>query len=172
MELNKIKNYQQIIFYFALEKNRILQPLRLVKMYVSLFCYFTSCYSQRMSLHAIFLWCIEETHSNISTRVNQKKIKSSWKEYVSSTCVKYLPLKNIFKKKKKNNRSLIMANYKLIKNNCCLRVFIQKRYHTFLDKISILTWRLLVISSQNFSCELNSFRTFSLRIISYILLQL
>ena len=54
-----------------------------------------------MSLHAIFLWCIEETHSNISTRVNQKKIKSSWKEYVSSTCVKYLPLKNIFKKKKK-----------------------------------------------------------------------
>ena len=35
----------------------------------------------------------------------------------------------------------------------------QKRYAISLDKIRILTWKLLVISSQNFSCELNSQRT-------------
>ena len=32
-----------------------------------------------------------------------------------------------------------------------------------LDKIRILTWKLLVISSENFSCELNSLRTYSLQ---------
>ena len=42
------------------------------------------------------------------------------------------------------------------KNNCHLQLFsnfiqTQKRYPTTLDKIRILTWKLLVISSQNFS---------------------
>ena len=41
-----------------------------------------------------------------------------------------------------------------------------------LDKISILTWKLLVISTQNFSCELNSQRTYSLQNISYLSLRL
>ena len=45
--------------------------------------------------------------------------------------------------------------YKSTENNCHLQLlteFIQakKRYPTSLDKISILTWRLLVISSQKF----------------------
>ena len=102
----------------------------------------------------------------------KRKLKVPEKNMFHQHVLNIYHWKHFQKKKKKNNRSLIMANYKLIKNNCCLRVFIQKRYHTFLDKISILTWRLLVISSQNVSCELNSFRTFSLRIISYILLQL
>ena len=51
--------------------------------------------------------------------------------------------------------------YKFTENYCCLWLFsefiqTQKRYPTSLDKISILTWRLLVISSEHFSCELNS----------------
>ena len=57
--------------------------------------------------------------------------------------------------------------YKFTKNNCRFWrffVFIQtkRRYPTSLDKISILTWKLLFISSQNFSCELNSQRNYSL----------
>ena len=59
--------------------------------------------------------------------------------------------------------------YKFNDNNCLLRLFsefiqTQKRYPTSLDKISILTWKAPVISSQNFSSELNSQRTCSLTI--------
>ena len=51
--------------------------------------------------------------------------------------------------------------YKFTENYCSLQLFpefiqAQKRYPTSLDKIRILAWKLLVISSQNFSCELNS----------------
>ena len=58
----------------------------------------------------------------------------------------------------------LSENYKpIIANcncNCSLRYFVkiiqtQKRYPTSLDKISILTWMLIVISSQNFSYKLN-----------------
>ena len=46
-----------------------------------------------------------------------------------------------------------------------------KRFLTSPDKISILTWRLLVTSSQNFSCELNSSRSYSFRNFSYLSLR-
>ena len=44
----------------------------------------------------------------------------------------------------------------------------QKMFPTSLDKIVILTWILLVKSSQIFLCELNFLRTYSLRITSYL----
>ena len=67
--------------------------------------------------------------------------------------------------------------YKFTENYYPSRLFsefiqTQKRYPTSLDKICILTWKLLVISSWNFSCELNSKRTYSLQNISYLLLRL
>ena len=52
------------------------------------------------------------------------------------------------------------------------RIQTQKRYPTSLDKISIVTWRPLITPSQNFSCELDSWRTYSLRNISHLSLQL
>ena len=55
---------------------------------------------------------------------------------------------------------LWLAN-KFTEKNCRLQLIIefnqtQKRYPNSFDKISIITWKLLVISNQNFSCELNS----------------
>ena len=63
--------------------------------------------------------------------------------------------------------------YKFTENNCCLRLLFefiqtQKRHPTSLEKISILTWKLLVISSQNFLCELNSQIIYSLQNISSV----
>ena len=60
-------------------------------------------------------------------------------------------------------RVCLWLAYKFTENNCRLRLsttFIQtqKRYPTSLDKMSILIWKLFIISSQNFSCELNSHR--------------
>ena len=51
--------------------------------------------------------------------------------------------------------------YKFTENYCRLRLFsefiqTQKRYPTSLNKIRIVTWELLVISSEDFSCDLNS----------------
>ena len=43
-----------------------------------------------------------------------------------------------------------------------------KRYPTSLEKISNLTRQLLVISRHHFSCELDSWRTYSLQNISYL----
>ena len=61
----------------------------------------------------------------------------------------------------------LLLVYKITEDNCRLQLFsefiqTQNSYPTSLDKISILTWKLLVISSQNFSCELNFERTYSL----------
>ena len=49
----------------------------------------------------IILWCSELSNSKQkrSTRVDQKKIKKSWKEYVTSwTCFEFWPIINIFQK--------------------------------------------------------------------------
>ena len=67
--------------------------------------------------------------------------------------------------------------YKINENDCSLRFFVefiktQKRYPTSFDKISIISWKLLAISSQNFSCKLKSSRTYSLWHESYLSLQL
>lgn len=62
--------------------------------------------------------------------------------------------------------------YKTTESNCCLQLFAnfiktQLRYPSSLGKISILTWKLLIISSQNLPFELNSSRTYSTWYISY-----
>ena len=67
--------------------------------------------------------------------------------------------------------------YKIAENNCCLRFFAEliqteKRDATFLDKIRILTWRLLFISNLNFSCEHSYSKTYSSQNISYLFLSL
>ena len=120
--------------------------------------------------------CVSVYHLSISLihkylLDNQKKIKSSRKEYVMWMCFKFWPMKNIFGKLYKPIRVWLWLVYKFNENNYCLRLFFkfiqtQKRYPTSLDKISILTWKLLIILSQNFSCELNSQRTYSLQNIS------
>ena len=74
-------------------------------------------------------------------------------------------------------RILLWFVYKFTKKYCRLQLFskliqTQKKYPTSLDKISIITWKLLFISSQIFSCELNLKRTYSLQNISYLLLWL
>ena len=67
--------------------------------------------------------------------------------------------------------------YKFTKTNCRLQLFseliqAQKKHPTSLNKISIVTWKLLVMSSQKSFCELNSQITYSLQNISYLSLRL
>ena len=146
----------------------------------------------------------------MSIRVNQKKINSSWKEYVALNFDQWLKFSEnskpvrvslwltsftaqlfaikgkqkkrkscgtIFKKKCSEDEVGLWFVYQITENTCFLRYFTeliqnQKRYPPSLDGISILTWRLHVISNQNFSCELSSSRTFSLRNISNLSLRL
>ena len=81
--------------------------------------------------------------TNIYTRVDKKKIKSSRKEYVIRICFKLWPMKNIIWKLWANE-SLNMACLQITKNYCHLWLFsefiqTQKRYPTSIDKIGILT---------------------------------
>ena len=46
----------------------------------------------------------------ISNRVNQKKFKSSWKEYVTWTCFEFWPMTNNIFWKLQTNKSLIMES--------------------------------------------------------------
>ena len=69
--------------------------------------------------------------------------------------------------------TLCKVIYKITENNFHLRILTesiqsQKRYLTSLDKINILPWKALVMSSQTVSCQLNSLRTNSLWNISYL----
>ena len=72
---------------------------------------------------------------------------------------------------KTNSRFWLWPVCNITENSCCLRLFVdfiqtQKRYPISLNKISIRSWKVLVISRQNFSCELNRLRSFFLRNIS------
>ena len=82
-----------------------------------------------------------------------------------------------FSENYKQIRVRLWLVYKFTMNNCHLRLFsefiqTEKRHPTSLDKIRILTSKLLVRSRQNFPCELNSQRTYSLQNISNLSLPL
>ena len=82
-----------------------------------------------------------------------------------------------FSKNYKTMRIWLWLVYKLTQNYYRLQLlcqFIQtkERYPTSLDKICILTQKLLVISSKKILCELTSYRAYSLQNISYLSLRL
>ena len=124
-------------FYLCIYNKRILynQYLRQVKMYVSLFLF------QRLFLL----------------------------NYRNQTTNKKFLLELIIRRSSTNQpiRVCLWLVCKITKNNCCSLLFTefiqtQKRHPTSIDKVSILIWRLHVISRQKFSFELNSTRTYSL----------
>ena len=74
-----------------------------------------------------------------------------------------------FSENHKPIRAWLWLVYKFTDNSCHSRLFsdfiqTEKRYPTSLDKIIILTWKLLDISSQTLSCKLNSQGSYSLQI--------
>ena len=96
------------------------------------------------------VWWEINTNYEIS-RVNQKKIKSSRKEYVCERALNFDQWKT-FSEKHKPVRVWFWLVYKFIENYCrswlsSEFVQTQKRYPTSFDIIRILTWKLLVISS-------------------------
>ena len=93
----------------------------------------------------------------ISTRVNQNKIKSSRKEIcikINKSCERNLNFDQwkTFSENYKPMRVSLWFVYKFTENYCRLQLsseFIQtqKSFPTSLDKMRILNWKLLVISS-------------------------
>ena len=83
--------------------------------------------------HTIFLFTL---NTKLSTRVNQKKIKSSRNEYLMWTCFKFWPMKNIFWKLKANE-SLIMACLQIYRELLSLTTFL--RVHSNWKEVSCLS---------------------------------
>ena len=136
---------------------------------ISLCFYSRICLLWGMYLRAVFVWWSEKLNfkQKLSARVNQKVIKSSWKECFTWMCFKFWPIKNIFRKRPVNKdlNMLYLQNYReLLWLATFSRVYSNSkgRYPTSLHKISILTWKLLVVSNQNISCELYFARTYFL----------
>ena len=91
------------------------------------------------------------------------------------TCFNFWGMKNIFRKLSAK-RGMVMASLQNCGELLLLWLFseflqTQKRYPKSLDKGAILNCRLLVLSRQKFSCQLNSPRTHFFRNISYLLLR-
>ena len=110
----------------------------------------------------------------------QELIKRTWKVQENNRsyeCALNFDQWKTFSENLKPIKVWLWLVFKFTENNCCLRLsteFIQtqKRYPTSLDKISILIWKLFIISGQIFSSELNSQWTYSFQNISYLSLQL
>ena len=99
------------------------------------------------------LWEIYSEHL-ISTRLNQKKIKSCRKKMSCERALNFEQCKTFYESYKPMRVWLWLVRklLKLTENYFCLRLFsefiqTQKRYPASLDKIRILTWKLLVTSS-------------------------
>ena len=97
------------------------------------FCYFMIGFLWSLYLYKVFLWCGER----LNTRANQKKIKSSRKEYAMWTCFKFWPMKNIFRKIQAN-RSLAMA-WEIYRELLPLATYL--RVHSNSKEVSYLSWQ-------------------------------
>ena len=151
-----------------MKKNRIFQHQyqRQVKMCIYLYqwlVYFRVCI-----WYTVSLWCRKKWAPKYKYLL---KLIKRWSKVLEKniSCEHALNFGQwkTFYKNYKPIRIWLWLVYKFTKNNCCSWLFskliqTQKGYPTLLDKISIVTWKLLLISSQNFSCELNSQRTYSL----------
>ena len=148
---------------------------------------FIVCFLCNMFLGTIFVWCSEEIIIFLDAVRNQtsnrKCLLESFKrrskvhqENILGTLVKFRPMRNIFQKLWVNkgfclqncHEQMSFATFRRVHSNS----FFIKFHSTSLHKISIVTGKLLVISSQHFSCELRSSRTYFLRDISYLSLRL
>ena len=102
-------------------------------------CFITGCLWS-LYLYTAFLWC-EEKNISYEHALNFDQ----WKTFSEN----YKPM-----------RVWLCLAYRFIENNCRSWIFSnfiqnQKVYSVSSDKISILTWKILVILSQNFSSEKN-----------------
>ena len=69
----------------------------------------------------------------MSTRVNQKEIKSLRKEYVMGTCFKFWPMKNI------SRNSLIMACLQIYRELLLPEIFL--RVYSNSKEVSYFSWQ-------------------------------
>ena len=111
----------------------------------------------------------------ISTRANQKMIKSSSKDYVSKTWFKFGPMIKIFRKIWAN-KSLFMACLQDCQKLLSFATF--RRVHSNLKEVSYLPWQNKYSNLKTtchikpkFSCQLNSSSTYSLQNIPYLSLR-
>ena len=138
---------------------------------ISLYFYSIVCFLWNMYLRTVFLWCSKEwkiSSDAMRSQTSRRKCllelfqvrSKDHQSNMSGTQLKFWPRKSIFE----NYKPIGGFVFKITKNNFNLWYFTefiqtQKRYATSLDKIIILTEKLL-IPNVNFSCLLSSLRTY------------
>ena len=116
-------------FNFTL-KNRFLKMIVFISLLVS----------HKVSIHTEYFF--HEVRNKLQilivSNVNQKKIKSSRKEYVMWTYFKFWPMKSIFRKLQ-TNESLIIACLQIYQELLSLMTFL--RVHSNSKEVSYLPWQ-------------------------------
>ena len=113
-----------------------------------------------MYSHTIFLWRGEkETPNTKYLELIKRRSKVQEKNMSCERALNFDQWKT-FSENYKPMRVWLCLAYRFIENNCRSWIFSnfiqnQKVYSVSSDKISILTWKILVILSQNFSSEKN-----------------
>ena len=116
---------------------------------------------------SLYLWCNEKSNFKQKISIIKRRSNVNQKNMLRKQSLNFDQW-NKFSGNHKPISVLLWLVYKSIENNCLLLPFIEliqtrKMYPTYLHKIGILFWRWLVLTSQIFSCKLNSSRTYSLR---------
>ena len=118
--------------------------------YINIRNKFILVFHDRFTMKFVFTCNISLVWLEINSK--QKKIKSSRKEYVMWICFKRSSIKNIFGKLE-TNESWIIACLQIYRELLSLVTFLrvhsnsEEVHSTSLDKVRIVTWKLLVISS-------------------------
>ena len=115
----------------------------------------------RLYSHTIFLWWGEKQTSNTKYLELIKRRPKFQEKNMSCERVLNFHQWKTFSENYKPMRVWLWLVYRFTENCQIYRLFsefiqTQKTYPTSLDKICILTWKLLVISSKNFSGELKT----------------
>ena len=176
MKLKKIKkNWLKRNFQHCIEKTRIVQHRHLRQMKINVFVFIFLSASFGVCVYA--LYCFKPMKNQ--TKYLLELIK--WRLNLHQKNMSYgrtwnLDQWKLFSKNFTPMRVRLWFVYKITETSCCSPLlpglFKLKRGILPPLTISVLSWWLLIISSQNFSCELSSWRTYSFQNISYLSLWL
>ena len=106
---------------------------------VKIFVFTSGLVSHEICIHIRYFFdVVINKFQTINRRVNQKKIKSSRKEYVMWTCFKFWPMKNIFWKLWANE-NLILVCLQVYRESLSLVTFLQVYSNS--KEVSYLSWQ-------------------------------
>ena len=130
-------------------------------------CSYLYLFHDWFPLEFVFIYSISLMYKCLLELIKNSRRSKVQEKNMSCECALNFDQWKTFSKNYKLIRVGLWLDYKFMSS-----LILQRAILPLLKKISTLIWELFIISSQNFSCQLNSQRTHSLQNISYLSLSL